>query len=294
MTSRIDLEPSSREICIEVSDDRFGNPRVIPAKTWGEAHSASGAFLLVHGLGAHSGWFQAFGERLAKRGLFALAYDQAGFGQRRKEPFTSKGQWSDDLRAAYAYLNQVAQGKPAYLLGNSMGGVVAFACLDKVNPDGLVMCSPGFAGHRATFSLNYKLRAIFAAFARPDEDVMLPYTVYDITSRDEVREYLRDDPQRRSGISGKMASELLLLTLSTNFRAKHAACPVLLATAGRDKLVDNAVSERLFRRLKARSKHHIHYADAWHDLMFDPVLDSLVADICQWLEDTKFMKETVL
>ena len=256
----------------------------VKARSWGAPGEAQAYALLVHGLGAHSGWFEAFAHRLSAKNIFALSYDQIGFGLRRGEQFHSKEEWLEDLVASWDYLKTLAgSNKPLYLIGNSMGAVVAYSCVEQVKPDAMVLFSPGFDGHPITFNLGYKLKALIAAIFAPDSDVVLPYSVDDITPSQAVRDFLTNDPDRRFAISARMGLELLKLTLSTKGTRKTSPCPVLMATAGIEKIVDNNVSEKLFNELSAPVKKRLRYESSMHDLMFDTNLDDIVTEVCEWL-----------
>jgi alpha-beta hydrolase superfamily lysophospholipase len=256
----------------------------VQARSWGDLKDSKACAVLVHGLGAHSGWFEAFASRLAAHGIFALSYDQVGFGSRRNERFHSKEEWLEDLVASWKYIKGLSRDKPLYLIGNSMGAVVAYSCVERLQPDAMVLFSPGFDGHPVTFNLPYKLKALLAAIFAPDSEIVLPYSVDDITPSKNVREFLTHDPDRRFTITARMGLELLKLTLSTKGAAKAASCPVLMATAGIEKIVDNNVSEKLFSELSAPVKQRINYENSMHDLMFDPGLDGIVTEVCAWLQ----------
>ncbi|MDZ4832966.1 MAG: alpha/beta fold hydrolase [Candidatus Melainabacteria bacterium] len=264
-------------------------PWNIHVRTWGRIEESSAVALLVHGLGAHSGWFEAFARRLNDKGIFVMSYDQIGFGARRNEKFHSKDQWLADLVASFNHLKERADGKPIYLIGNSMGAVVAYSRAAQLKPDAMVLFSPGFDGHPKTFSLPYKLRALVTGLLAPDSELTLPYTVDDITPTQSVRDFLTADPDRRFTIAARMGIELLKLTESIKKQSKAIPCPVFMATAGLEKIVDNTASQRVFDGIQAPSKTQITLKDSWHDLMFEPELDKLVTTVTDWLRSVKPM-----
>ncbi len=49
-----------------------------------------------------------------------------------------------------------------------------------------------------------------------------------------------------------------------------------MLTAGNEKIVNNKVNDSVYDKLTAPSKQKHVYKEAWHDLMFDPVIDDLV------------------
>lgn len=258
----------------------------ISARSWGTASECRAACLLVHGLGAHSGWFEALARRLKVRQLYAVAYDQVGFGRRSKQPFASGKQWLDDAERAYHYVKEQTGDKPVYLLGNSMGALVALKMAQRLKPEGVVLFSPGFDGHPKTFDLIYRLKAIWTALVSPETELALPYTVDMVTREPSVRKWLEADPDRRFRLPAKMLLELLKLSQDVQSRVKTAPCPVLMFTAGIEKIVNNDVNEAVFSRLSSPAKQKVVYEEAWHDLMFDPVIDQLAEKVSQWIVES--------
>jgi len=255
----------------------------IPARTWGLASDCRAAALLVHGLGAHSGWYEALGRRLKVRGIFSLAYDQVGFGKRSGEVLMMKQQWLDDLKEAYEYLRNTVGDKPIFIIGNSMGALVALRSMGLTNPSGLVMFSPGFDGHPDTFTLAYKAKTLLTALLKPDTPVKLPYTTDQITREPMVRGWLNNDADSSLILPARTLLELLKLTEETKNTGKKLPSPVFMFTAGQEKIVNNVVSEAIFARMVAPRKQKHHFPEAWHDLMFDPVLDELVDILAAWM-----------
>ncbi len=241
--------------------------------------------MLVHGLGAHSGWFEALGRQLKVRRLFAVSFDQVGFGKRREENFSSYSQWIDDVIGAFDHLKETLPGKPVYLMGNSMGALLSLVAADYVSPDGLVLFSPGFDGCPETFTLLYRLLTVVSAFLKPEEEVGLPYGCDLVTRDPSARQWIEADPQRRFRVPGKMMLELLKLSARVLKQRKSLSIPVLMMTAGQDRIVNNPVNNSFFSRISAPSKKTRHFPEAWHDLMFDPVIDEVADEILQWMSE---------
>ncbi|HEY9785284.1 MAG TPA: alpha/beta fold hydrolase [Candidatus Obscuribacterales bacterium] len=296
MPQEINLTPTGSFLEIVPEDESSNGQRadgrkgyqalVLTGRTWGTATECRAACLLIHGLGAHSGWFEALGRRLKVRQLLALAYDQVGFGRRNDQQFMSGKQWLEDAVRAYDYLRDLVGDKPIYVMGNSMGALVALRIAHQVKPAGVVLFSPGFDGHPETFHWQYRLRTIWTALTSPETEVALPYAVDMVTREVGVRKWLEADPERRFKLPAKMMLELLKLSRDVQTRVKSAPCPVLMFTAGVERIVNNTVSEAVFDRLTCPAKHKHHYPEAWHDLMFDPVLDHLCDRTLEWIAET--------
>lgn len=287
MTQDIKLTPTCSFVDIVPRSQPLtqGENHVITARTWGSSSDCRAAVLLVHGLGAHSGWFEALARRLKVKRIFSMAYDHVGFGKRSSQVFMMKQQWLNDLKEAYEYLRETVGDRPIFVMGNSMGAVVALKALSQIKPSGLVMFSPGFDGHPEMFKLSYRMKAMTTALLYPDREMILPYTTDQITREPQVRNWLANDPDRKFNLTARTMLELLKLTQDTKSTARKVSCPVYMFTSGQETIVNNLVSEAIFERLAAPSKRKHSFPEAWHDLMFDPVLDELVDLLLSWMDD---------
>lgn len=280
MISEISLTSTSMQ---SVMRRRDGTP--IPVRSWGTAQDCKAVALLVHGLGAHSGWFEAFARQLKVRRIYAVSYDQAGFGKRSGETIDSYSTWIDDLVCVFDRVQSMMPGKPIYLVGNSMGALVSLCALPHIKPSGLVLLSPGFDGHPKTFTLAYRLFAVAKALINPQQEIALPYDASMITRDEATRNWINRDPEGRFQVPGKFAVELLKLSNSVKNATHSVSVPVLMMTSGCDRIVNNGINSAFFNRLEAPAKKHKHFPEAWHDLMFDPVLDEVADELTAWLPE---------
>jgi alpha-beta hydrolase superfamily lysophospholipase len=292
MVVDINLTPTASHIQIArtLGSAESGSPELakpLPARTWGTATECAAGAILVHGLGAHSGWFEALGRRLRIRRIYSIAYDQVGFGKRKEESFTSYTQWLEDLETAYNYARETIGDKPLFIMGNSMGAVVSVRALSdhRVEPAGLVMFSPGFDGHPDIFTLPFRIKALWQAFTDPESEVILPYSPELVTRDLNVRNWILNDPERRFTVPARMLLELLKVTNDLGKRSRQINCPVLMLNAGIEKIVNPRTSEKLFNGLTCDKEKYL-YAEAWHDLMFDPIIDEMCDQLTKWIAQT--------
>jgi acylglycerol lipase len=291
MVVDINLTPTASHILIDRTEHAAsGNSALakpLPARTWGTPTECVAAAVLVHGLGAHSGWFEALGRRLRIRRIYSIAYDQVGFGKRKDEEFYSYNQWLTDLEIAFNYARNTVGDKPLYIMGNSMGAVVSARALSDhlIDPSGLVMFSPGFDGHPDVFTLPFRVKALWQAFREPESDVILPYAPELVTRDLAVRKWILNDPERRFTVPAKMLLELLKVTNDINKRAKQIVCPVMMFNAGMERIVNPRASEKFFNNLRSAKERQV-YQEAWHDLMFDPIIDDMSDHLVKWISQT--------
>ncbi|MBZ0184650.1 MAG: lysophospholipase [Candidatus Obscuribacterales bacterium] len=277
----INLEPTSS--VFELADQ---SQKPIYCRKWGDETRCETLALIIHGLGAHSGWFEALGSRLAERDCALFSFDQVGFGLRKDQSFNSRNQWQDEAIAVYNHLTRIAEGRAVLIMGNSMGALVAMkiCSLLKPKPKGVAIFSPGFDGYSGRFTLAYKLKAIALALLSPDSELRLPFTVDDITSNQAVRDELAKDELKRLAIPARMGLELLKFTKELKRDVKSLDCPLFMATAGIETIVDNQQSEKFFENLDCPSKTRLVMEQSWHDLMFEEELPALIDALCQWRE----------
>lgn len=94
---------------------------------WRPAGPARGAILLVHGLGEHSGRYRDFAEVLGSQGFAVVAPDHPGHGQSSGHR-AHIGRFEDFFPPLDKLRSSIARwypGLPCFLVGHSMGGLIA-------------------------------------------------------------------------------------------------------------------------------------------------------------------------
>ncbi len=110
----------------------------LPATRWSCADDDAPLVVALHaGVADRRSW-QQVAEAVAGRGVDVVAYDRRGYGE--AAPDAGTGSHLQDLRAVLEEL-----GRPAWLLGNSMGGELALdlALTDPQRVAGLVLVGSG-------------------------------------------------------------------------------------------------------------------------------------------------------
>ncbi len=285
MPVEINLTPT----CLKFEIGESKNP--IKARHWPVSEPDFGA-VLVHGLGAHSGWYEAFARKLQENKVDAVSYDQAGFGERDKKPVKNLGKtWNQELGQVISCYEKLMDGRPFFLMGNSMGAMVAlrWLCTSASLPSnlkGLVLFSPGFGGNPSRFTPQYQFQALLTSFFAPQATIKLPYGVEDITRHQDVQAELQKDPQMMLSIWAGMGFQLFQLTRDVNQLEKQLPVPLFLAMAGVEHIVDNKATLKYFEQVKCPSKTKHSYDEAFHDLMFDSCQDRLIQDLLTWMNES--------
>src|SRR6266487_6061560 len=89
--------------------------------------NSNDVLLILHGLGAHGGWFIDMGNKLASRGMNVYVMEHRGFGRSGGLPghIDDYHTYVEDIRFVVAEIRKRHPGAAIYMLGHSMGGIFA-------------------------------------------------------------------------------------------------------------------------------------------------------------------------
>ncbi len=95
-------------------------------RSW-PASNERGVLLVSHGLGEHGGRYAEVAEELAEHGITVHAVDHRGHGRSggRRGHVAHFGEFVRDFETFRAAIAKEASGAPLFLLGHSMGGLIA-------------------------------------------------------------------------------------------------------------------------------------------------------------------------
>lgn len=260
---------------------------------WTPTSKPRATIVALHGIQSHSGWYEYSSNRLCEAGYEVLFLDRRGSGL-NAEP---RGYARHEMRLINDVVQLLKQARrqrdeqkmhqPIGLLGLSWGGKLA-AAVASLYPelvDLLVLLYPGlFSRIRASAWDNFRLN--LARFG----DVLMkrvPIPLQDLrlfTDQPEWCQYIESDPLslREVTVSFLLANRELDRITQSAAAAIH--CPVFMALAGRDRIIDNEAVQTFYWSLATRDRELQQYPSACHTLEFDPVRDTFVRDLCCWLD----------
>ena len=256
-------------------------------RTW-EPHVPRAAVIAVHGLAEHVGRYQEFGRALAAEGVACFAHDMRGHGmsEGRRGHVRSFDVLLQDLERFRREVHGLIEPDcPLFLLGHSMGGLVALRYLEVYQPDmaGAIVVSPWLATAvqvprwkvLLANTLNRMLPALpFRAGIRSEW-----------LSRDPaVCTAYADDPLVHDTITPRLFTEVahamgMVLKGSDSIRL-----PMLFLLAGQDKIVDTPRTLALARSLSAGRVTVSLHEEAFHELLNEPERRQIRQEILDWIE----------
>jgi alpha-beta hydrolase superfamily lysophospholipase len=266
---------------------------------------------VVHGASEHSGRYDRLARALTARGFAVYAMDLRGHG--RTAEGTGTGRFGDpgfagvlaDVRALQLIAAEQYPGVPHFLLGHSMGSVIALANAERDGADlaGLVLSGPLGVNPALADTVTQLEAALTAGLADQPLDALGAFnqtfepsrTPFDWLSRDgaEVDAYLADplagdDMPLTYGYAAAVFGVSVRASSPEGVADLPDGLPVLLLSGSRDP-VGGVEAGQVTALADLLRDHGLPvdqrvYPDARHEVFNETNRDEVVADLVDWLE----------
>jgi len=249
---------------------------------------ARGSVVIAHGAGEHSGRYEAVADALVKAGYSVYALDHQGHGRsggprgliRRLEMALV------DLYQLVAGTAQKAGGRPPFLVGHSMGGTIAtsFALQWPEQLAGLILSSPLLS----LPDVNPPQRLAIAVLSRVAPRLGVSKVDPSLVSRDpeQVEAYVDDPLVLHSGLPARTVGELVKAVRAFPKEAANLELPLLILSAGADRIVSPAGAAMLYERASSVDKTLKVYPGLYHEIFneTEPDRTQVIAEMIAWLD----------
>ena len=239
-------------------------------RAW-EAASPRSVLLVVHGLAEHSGRYERFGQDLAATGHSVFALDLRGHGDsdgRRGHVRRFDHLLQDVDRFRREVQGMVPHETPFFLVGHSLGGLIALRYLEEYNPEfrGAVLSAPWLATALPIPHWKVGLAQVLTKIA-PSLPMRAPVPPEYLSHDPMVADAYRSDPLVHERITPRMFTELSSAMGLVFQRADRIGVPLLFLLPGGDLVTDTARTRAL-----ARSIHQVEvttrlFPQAYHELL---------------------------
>jgi alpha-beta hydrolase superfamily lysophospholipase len=244
-------------------------------RAW-DAAEPKASIALVHGMAEHSGRYEYVGNALAAAGYSLRAVDLRGHGRAEGWPGMVGGaaDWYADTEICLRLAGEAAPGSPQFLLGHSMGSIIAASYVAQRSPDLAGLVLTGYAGLPGT--------ALLAAMSDPESPGIPP----EVISRDPaiVKAYVDDPLVFYREVPVETNAAAMEAAIGANQGAPSIALPVLIAHGSDDQICDVQGARDFFGALGSSDKELIVYEGLYHEVLNEPERDRVLADIVAWLD----------
>ena len=255
-------------------------------RAWPTDGAPRAVVVIAHGVGEHSGRYSHVAARLTGDGFAVHALDHRGHGR-------SEGRraYLDRVTNAVEDLDQVVvaagaqhPGVPLFLLGHSMGGLLALAYTLRYEErlDGLLLSAPLAALEAAS--------PVMRAAGRVLSAVVPTLGIFDVdperVSRDPevVRAYVEDPLVHHGKLPARSIGEFAAAVDRFPSQVPQLSLPLLVMHGTGDRIVPIAASLMVNDGAGSEDKQLELYDGLYHEILNEPEQDQVMSDIVGWIE----------
>ena len=228
--------------------------------------------LLVYGFVEHGGRYAPTAEALAGRGFGVSATDLRGHGRSDGSrcwirPFD---EYLDDLDAVFDRVVGRAAGKPVFLLGHSLGGLIAVLWCIRRQPKlaGLILSGPAVQVRQQLFPWLRRLAGLGSVFSRN-----CAWSAWVAAAFREIRPSSRSSTPTRWSFTAVFPfarAEILRAGDLARAELEKLRVPLLILHGTADRVAAVETSQELLQRAEATDKTLRLYPGLYHEVLNEP------------------------
>ena len=255
-------------------------------RSWLKADQANAVVLISHGLGEHSGRYEHVAEAFNASGFHVFALDHLGHGQSPgKRAFVSRfGELTDGVAELRAHIARELPSLPVFLVGHSLGGLIAASMILDAEQDyvGLLMTGPALGVPTPPPAWQVFLLRVFSAVAPGFKALELDASAI---CRDPtvVEDYVADPLVHHENIPARMVVSLFDEGARVMSRAKDINLPLLLLHGAEDQLTSASASTEFVDMVASSDKQCTIYEGMYHELFNEPEQEDILRTCCDWM-----------
>lgn len=242
--------------------------------------------LIVHGLGEHSGRYTNVVNHFVPLGFAVYGFDLVGHGRSDggREQVERFEDFSDTLSTYFEMIRSWQPGKPIFLLGHSMGGMISIYYLleNQSKFTGAIISAALIRVPDNISPMTVTLGKILSAIAPKAGIVPLDPTG---VSRDQkvVDAYINDPLVYQGKTPARLSAEMLKAMSRITAEAGKITLPFITVQGTADKLVNPGDARVLFDKASSTDKTIKMYDGYYHEVLNDPGHEIVLRDIEDWL-----------
>jgi alpha-beta hydrolase superfamily lysophospholipase len=280
--------PNRDDALVRQRRGTFSGVRGVPIahREWLPDGEARGSVVIAHGINEHGGRYAHVAERLVRDGWLVAVIDHRGHGLSggRRAAIERFDDWVADLDT-YARRVLVGAPKPVFMLGHSLGGLIAlvYALHHQDSLTGLVLSSPSVIPPKGVSPAALRTGRMLSRVAANLPVVALRL---DAVSRDPaVVTAYRDDPLVHLGrVRARTGAEILDAIAEVQRDIGRLTLPLLCVQGTVDRLVDPG-SARWVDEHAGSADHTLRiYEGLYHEVFNEPERDTVLDDVAGWLD----------
>jgi alpha-beta hydrolase superfamily lysophospholipase len=256
-------------------------------RDWRPDGRPAAVLAMVHGYGEHGGRYSPLAEALVAFGYALSTFDLRGHGhsQGRRGHIDRFADYESDVRLLTATLHREYPGCPVFLLGHSLGGLIAARCAetDDSGLAGLILASPFLRLALPVSSAKIAAAKLLSRIA-PARDIGNTLPPEKLSHDPRIVQAYRDDKLIHRAATARWAAEVLVAQKEALDAAASLRLPLFLQYATADAIADQGASLELFAAARSTDKTCQGYENYFHEIYNETGRAAVFADLIDWLE----------
>lgn len=268
--------------------ERVGRERAPGLAFFDPTKELKGLIVTVHGLGLHSGAFNAFAEQVQHEGFGVVSFDVRGFGSYRNDEVYQQLDLQaalGDIKHILAELRSDYLKTPIILLGESMGGAIVLRIAAEAPHlvDAVISSVPSgsrYQGKKTALKVGVKF------LNHKHEQFNIGKTVVEqATANADLRDMWEGDSQMRMNFS---PAELLnfrnFMKDNVKYAQKITKTPVIIFQGYSDSLVKPMGTLAIYQAIPNKDKDMIFLGRAEHLIFEEGQFDqAILKNVVEWI-----------
>jgi len=255
-------------------------------QAWLPEGNVKAVLLIIHGLGEHCGRYMNVVNHFVPLGYAVYGLDHIGHGKSEgmREVVERFTDYIDPLTVYHEMVKGWQTGKPLFLLGHSMGGLIlSYYLLDhQADFRGAVISAPLIKVSDNISQATIIMGKILSALA--PKMGLLPLDAKSISRDPEVvKAYVNDPLVFHGKTPARLAAELLKAMLRVTAEAGKITLPFILVQGSEDRLVDPGGAQTLYDKASSKDKTIRIYEGLYHEVFNEPERARVLKDVETWL-----------
>jgi alpha-beta hydrolase superfamily lysophospholipase len=256
-------------------------------QSWLPEGDPKAALLLVHGLGEHGGRYVNLVNHFVPLGYAVYALDHIGHGHSdgTRLFLESFADFTNPLKLYFDMVTKWQPGKPVFLVGHSMGGLISSVYLLEHQDElaGAIISAPAIKVSDSISPATILAGRVFSAIA-PKLGIMALDATAICSDPAVVDAYLKDPLVCNGKITARLAAEMLGAMQRVTREVSQIHLPLLVIQGSADRLVDPKGSQMLYGQSSSSDKTLKVYDGFYHEVFNEPGRAQVLGDVQAWLE----------
>jgi len=253
-------------------------------QNWLPEDEPKALLLIVHGLAEHSGRYVNVVNHFVPLGYAVHGFDLPGHGKSDGTRVYVE-RFEDYTDTIKIYFDRIRPGKPVFLVGHSMGGLIgAVYLLDHQRElTGAVLSGPAV-------KVPDKITPTIVVVGKILSALLPRFGLLGLEAEGVCRDpavvqaYISDPLVHKGKTTARLAAEMLKAMQHIGGQASKITLPVMIVQGSADRLVDPAGARMLYDTVSSAEKEIRIYEGFYHEVFNEPERERVLRDVERWIE----------